>query len=282
MALELSCLLVCPFRNFSATLANKARKREEGEKKGHKRESERAKKDDGERSPERRTFMELNRVDDAYDEKMVAFESDCNDGKGEAIACHHVGEYFSLVKDDFIRSAKVYGQNCEAKGYAPSCFNLGRLYMTGKGVNQSDKQATDLFNKACKDGHLLGCYHEAIMLYSANERIGNSKVDQLKTPEKAEQDKKQSLKLFDFACKEGEIDSCYFAATHFIGKQEGRDPKKAQEYFTKGCNANHAPSCYNLAVMYKKGDFGVPKDEKMFEKYKEMTNSLVSPGVRTA
>ena len=39
--------------------------------------------------------------------------------------------------------------------------------------------------------------------------------------------------------------------------------------------ANHAPSCYNLAVMYKKGDVGIPPDEKRFEEFKDITNKLV-------
>ena len=39
--------------------------------------------------------------------------------------------------------------------------------------------------------------------------------------------------------------------------------------------ANHATACYNLAVMYKKGDVGIPPDEKRFEEYKNITNKLV-------
>lgn len=70
--------------------------------------------------------MEL--VDDAYETKMAAFEVDCNDGKGEPIACHHVGEFYSVVKDAHDRAAKVYEGNCYEKEYGPSCFNLGRLF----------------------------------------------------------------------------------------------------------------------------------------------------------
>jgi hypothetical protein len=72
--------------------------------------------------------MELNRVDEAYETKMAAFEVDCNDGKGEAMACHHAGEFYTVVKDQFDRAAKIYETNCTEKRYGPSCFNLGRLY----------------------------------------------------------------------------------------------------------------------------------------------------------
>lgn len=84
------------------------------------------------------------------------------------------------------------------------------------------------------------------------------------------------MKLFDWACKEGERDSCYFAGGHYITKGAiDRNPKKAVEYFTKSCESNHAPSCFNLAVMYNKGDDGVEIDQQMFEKYKDKTNNLV-------
>ena len=37
-----------------------------------------------------------------------------------------------------------------------------------------------------------------------------------------------------------------------------RNPLKSIHLFEQSCNtSDHAPSCYNLAVMYKKGDKGV-------------------------
>ena len=70
----------------------------------------------------------MEHVDEAYDAKMAAFEVDCNDGNGEPVACHHVGEFFSVVKEERERAAKVYEKNCLEKGYGPSCFNLGKLF----------------------------------------------------------------------------------------------------------------------------------------------------------
>ena len=39
-----------------------------------------------------------------------------------------------------------------------------------------------------------------------------------------------------------------------------------------------APSCYNLAVMYKHGDIGVEKDDVKFDKIKGITEELVQQG----
>lgn len=54
-----------------------------------------------------------------------------------------------------------------------------------------------------------------------------------------------------------------------------RDPIRAKKYYAKACDANFAPACYNLAVMFKNGDTGVEKNEKMYEEYKKKTEQLV-------
>jgi hypothetical protein len=73
------------------------------------------------------TMDEFQRVDEAYEAKMLGFEIDCNDSKGLVGACHHVGEFFSTVKEDYKRSSSIYSANCN-RGYNPSCFNLAKLY----------------------------------------------------------------------------------------------------------------------------------------------------------
>lgn len=53
---------------------------------------------------------------------------DCNAGKGEPIACHHTGEFISVVRDQPANANKVFELNCREKEYAPSCFSLARAY----------------------------------------------------------------------------------------------------------------------------------------------------------
>jgi hypothetical protein len=52
--------------------------------------------------------MELNLVDEEYETKMAGFEIDCNDGQQAGQACHNVGEFYSVVKNDHTRAAKVF------------------------------------------------------------------------------------------------------------------------------------------------------------------------------
>lgn len=77
----------------------------------------------------------LERVDESYEVRMAGFEVDCFDGKGEASACHHVGEFYAAVKEDYARAAKVYSTNCHEKQYGPSCFTLGRLHCKNKSIS---------------------------------------------------------------------------------------------------------------------------------------------------
>jgi TPR repeat protein len=59
------------------------------------------------------------------------------------------------------------------------------------------------------------------------------------------------------------------------------------DYLSRACDTNHAPSCFNLAVMFNKGDAGVPPDAEKFAQYKGRTDQLVAQlgglgGTRTA
>jgi hypothetical protein len=72
--------------------------------------------------------FDFSSVDDDYVTRMIAFELDCNDGKGAPMPCHQVGEFWSVVKNDHKRAAQVYEKNCVDNNYAPSCFNLARFY----------------------------------------------------------------------------------------------------------------------------------------------------------
>lgn len=242
--------------------------------------------------------MEL--VDDEYESKMAGFEIDCNDGKGDPTACHHVAEFYSVVKDDWARAAKVYEGNCESKDYPASCFNLAKLYLAGKGqLQQSDAKAQSLFDKACKGGHLHGCYHQGLLMFSnavnAETAIVTNKTNSSTeapvpsssspslTPAEFEAQKQQAIAIFDKTCSAGESDSCHFIAGYYLDPKNTahRHPAKAVDYLTRSCErSNHAPSCFNLAVLYKKGDVGVPADQKKFEHYKATTNALIKSSGR--
>ena len=66
-----------------------------------------------------------------------------------------------------------------------------------------------------------------------------------------------------------------------------RDAVQAKTYLETACADGHAPACHNLAVMFRKGDDGVPADAELFDRYAKRTRALVEAagaarGVRVA
>jgi TPR repeat protein len=191
------------------------------------------------------------------------------------------------------------------------------------------QQNTD---KACKNGHLYGCYHQAMVMYSnatpgaattssaaaakaaaqakhaataaaassssssknqqqttANSSSSSSSSSSTTTAdvdtdtEAKRQQRKAAIALFDKTCQAGENDSCHFIAGYYLDPKNNVDrlPAKAVEYLERSCTtANHAPSCFNLAVLYRKGDTGVQPDKEKHEKYKALTNQLINKSGR--
>jgi TPR repeat protein len=54
-----------------------------------------------------------------------------------------------------------------------------------------------------------------------------------------------------------------------------RNPLQALAMFKQACESKHAPSCFNVAVMYNKGDTGVAIDQEKFLEFKTRTDELV-------
>mmetsp|Transcript_30397 Transcript_30397/g.39232 ORF Transcript_30397/g.39232 Transcript_30397/m.39232 type:complete len:221 (-) Transcript_30397:103-765(-) len=207
--------------------------------------------------------MDFQEIDEDYEERMLQFEIDCNDGKGNPMACQSAGEYFSVVKNDLKKAAKIYAENCSRHNFPPSCFNLGRIILSGRIENMQDTaQAKTSFETACEGKHTQACYHLALMLLHG---IGDTKKDIPKAHQ-----------LLDDACKESDPQSCYLLANQLLKTTvENRDPARAKSLLEVSCDRGHAPSCFNLAVMYKNGDTGVPSNQEKFKEYKNITEVLV-------
>ena len=234
--------------------------------------------EDGKGSSVPEQLLGLEDVNDPrYQEKMLDFEIECNGGKGNPNACHHVGEYFSVIRDEHARAAKIYENNCTSNGYGASCFKLAKLYLSGKGVDNDDTKAGQYFKQACDKDHLPACYHAGILKYlTATSDEKNDKLNEADRRKLV----KDSMRILQDTCEKGDVESCYVSASQLIKPHAlsdlKKDAPKALTYLHKGCDMNHPPSCYNLAVMYNKGAEGVPADQEKFKEYKEKTKSMYS------
>jgi TPR repeat protein len=205
---------------------------------------------------------EVMALDEEFELRAIEFRSNCDDGNGNSGACHSLGEYEAVVNSDFKKAAEIYSKNCTKNNHGASCFNLARLYLAGKGVENNDAQAAALSGKACEYGHKQACYHSAILLLHG---VG------------AKKDVPKACKLLNTACSDGISEACYKLASIYL---KGKDPVKrnpatAEPLLLQACDRGWAPACQCLAVMYKNGDGPVKPDAALFKKYSEFTTQLV-------
>jgi uncharacterized protein len=180
------------------------------------------------------------------------------------------------------------------------------MLMTGKGGEFDEKKAYDAFDRACQTGHGGACFIQAKMLLSPPGSFGD----------KVPYDPSKSMDLYQKVCDTGDSVACFTLATMLLRgdkismaatnatpaeakgdvpvakrtneedrsrsheKETGyipRDPKRAESLLLFGCETgSHAPSCFNLAVMYENGDDGIPKDSAKAEEFKTKTEKIIN------
>lgn len=219
-------------------------------------------------------------------------------------------EAFKLFENTCFRPFKDKSPNGKeldgTKAYPPACFNLAKMLMTGKGGIPVDrKRSYEVFDRACRAGHGGACHIQAKMLLSPPGALG----------EGIPYDPFKAMDLYQGVCDLGDSVSCFTLATMLLrgdkinklarnatpqelqgsepiqqrsneddrtaNKKEDfeyipRDPKRAEQLLKAACRTGaHAPSCFNLAVMYENGDDGVPADPTKAEEYKKKTEKAV-------
>ena len=219
---------------------------------------------------------------------------------GEAAALYE-NTCFRPKKDKSANGVVVDG----TKAYPPACFNLAQMRMTGKGGTAFDrKEGYELFDRACRAGHGGSCHMQAKMLLSDPGAMGPG----------VPYDPAKAATLLDGVCQDGDPISCFTLATMLLrgdhvsseadnvspseargrtdvqarqneqDRRKGaddrrkalqRDPPRAERLLQQGCDRGHAPSCYNLAVMYTQGDDGVPQSDEKADVYRSKTEDHV-------
>jgi TPR repeat protein len=195
------------------------------------------------------------------------------------------------------------------KAYGPACFNMAKMLMTGKGGIETDrKKAYSVFDRSCKTGHGGACHIQAKMLLSPPGALGKDiPYDPFQAMDLYQQvcDTGDSISCFTLATmllRGDKINKLARNATpqeirgeEPVAKRDNeddrgrgsaedhkkeiyipRDPKRAEQLLLNGCKTGaHAPSCFNLAVMYDNGDDGVPVDAEKAEEFKKKTETII-------
>mmetsp|Transcript_29887 Transcript_29887/g.45734 ORF Transcript_29887/g.45734 Transcript_29887/m.45734 type:complete len:373 (+) Transcript_29887:48-1166(+) len=262
-------------------------------------------------------------IDEESSQQVQDYIEACDNGKGPMVACFSMAEYLSLFLRKHKEASHLYENTCfrpasdkssngvsmdrgKSKAYAPSCFNLAQMRMTGKGGTKfSRAEGYQLFDRACRAGHGGSCMMQAKMLSSYPGSLGK----------KVPYDPRRAAKLLQSTCDNGDSLSCFTLATMLLRGSEvsseadnvtpneargmapvkrrkneddrskatddervalKRHPTRAEKLLLKSCNqSGHAPSCYNLAVMYTQGDDGIEKNDAKAKIFQKKTSDYV-------
>lgn len=88
-------------------------------------------------------------------------------------------------------------------------------------------------------------------------------------------DPEKAYEYFTKACKDQDVESCFFLGKKLLADTDTRDPPAARDKLSMACDLGHAPSCRLLAVMFKNGDAGVAQDDQKYREYRYRTEALV-------
>lgn len=181
---------------------------------------------------------------------------------------------------NFPKALKEFSK-CAAQGDLAAIFNLGCMYKNGDGVEQDLNTALSYFRRAENAGFKAAKEHiDEIEAYMKEQRGATQEVfampDQGKnqgfnssaSPEflaaTSAYEKGlvlESLGLCQKAAEKGEAwGQNGFGTMLLLGWGGTRDEKKAIQWFEKAANQNFPEAQYNLALIYRKGVYGVPEN----------------------
>ncbi len=154
-------------------------------------------------------------------------------------------------------------------GNIESCYTLGSMYSTGKGIGKNKIKAKELFNEACKDGSQKACleykklekFIHNVFVDIVKEKVKKCKYGDMKACHAlgdmySENDKnirirKTTKGLYNKACNGGYGDSCLSLALLYLKEN---NKVKALTFFEKSCKLDNAEGCQNAGVIYQDGD----------------------------
>lgn len=95
--------------------------------------------------------------------KFTEFDMGCS--AGQVSACNSLGEWYSLMRQDFRKASEMYTNACFEHKYPQACLNLGTMMLTGKGdVAADEATALRAFTLGCEAGNADACSNAGKLL----------------------------------------------------------------------------------------------------------------------
>ena len=166
------------------------------------------------------------------------------------------------VPQDHTEAVRWFRRAAE-QDYAGAQFNLGFMYLTGRGVPQDYVKALNWYKKAAEQDDA-----------SAQENLGLMYAQGQGVP----QDYAEAAKWFQKAAEQG-VSSAQFnlALYYYSGKGVPQDYAEVLKWYRKAARQGHPGAQVNLGVMYGTGE-GIPQDYVQAHKWYNLAASRLPPG----
>eukprot|EP00586_Coscinodiscus_wailesii_P022790 CAMPEP_0172497240 /NCGR_PEP_ID=MMETSP1066-20121228/97108_1 /TAXON_ID=671091 /ORGANISM="Coscinodiscus wailesii, Strain CCMP2513" /LENGTH=252 /DNA_ID=CAMNT_0013269891 /DNA_START=109 /DNA_END=864 /DNA_ORIENTATION=+ len=161
-------------------------------------------------------------IDDESRAQVDEYITACDNGAGPMVSCFSTAEYLSLFERKHRDAMELYENTCfrprddkspngvevdGTKAYPPSCYNLARFRMTGKGRTKFDRgEAYGLFDRACRGGHDPSCFMQGKMLTSRPGSLGAG----------VPYDPYKAMDLFEKICENRDSVACFTLGTMLL------------------------------------------------------------------
>ncbi|CZE49860.1 tetratricopeptide repeat protein [Campylobacter geochelonis] len=196
-------------------------------------------------------------IEKDMEKAIELFEISVNGGNSEAMvdlgALYDEGS--SLIEANHTKAKKLYEKAIATNGHVYAYHNLAMMYSEGRGVEQNDKKALELLEKAAEKGYL-----------PSQREVG----DMYKNGIGTQKDEAKALKWYEKAAEQGDA----FAQNdvglmYHYGLGTKIDYKKAMYWYEKAAEQRSSRAIFNIGLLYEKG-LGVDKDlDKARDYYKK-------------
>ena len=186
-------------------------------------------------------------------EGAAAYEQACDDGN--PLACTNLGWMFQYghgVSVDLDAAARLYKRGCDGSRCSGrnnlGCVNLGRLYRDGIGVKQDQQHAVRIFREVCDRGATPGDREDALNVARACSLAGTA----LLFGNGVARDIPPALALLEKGCLAGDTFGCFnLGVIYERGEDVSEDRIRAAAYYRRACDRGDSEACQRLGAMQK-------------------------------